>query len=155
MSEHILKSHNKTLLLYHAVFPVKYRRKGISSEIAETLKQTCFEISERYEIHFVEIGTDNDHVHFLIQTIPTVQPSGMVAAIKSITAKQIFLKHPEVKEMLWGGNFWTAGFYLNTVGQYANEEAIKQYVQNQGKTYQQIHRGQLILFDSQSGFPGV
>ena len=51
--------------------------------------------------------------------------------------------------MLWGGNFWTSGFYLNTVGQYANEEVIKKYVQNQGKNYQLIHRGQLTLFDSQ------
>ena len=150
MSKHIVKSHNKTLLLYHAVFPVKYRRKAISPEIAETLKQTCLEITERYEIHFVEIGTDEDHVHFLIQTIPTMQPSSMVATIKSISAKQIFLRHPEVKEMLWGGNFWTSGFYLNTVGQYANEEVIKRYVQNQGKNYQLIHRGQLTLFDSQS-----
>lgn len=97
-------------------------------------------------MHFVEIGTDEDHVHFLIQTVPTMLPSGMVGRIKSITAKEIFQKHPEVKKMLWGGNFWTSGFYLNTVGQYANEQVIRKYVQDQGKTYRQIHRDQLALF---------
>ena len=102
----------------------------------------------------MEIGTDEDHVHFLIQTVPTVQPSEMVIIIKSLTAKQIFLKQPEVKEMLWGGNFWTSGYYLNTVGISGNEAVIKNYVQNQGKNYQLIYRGQLTLFEEQTGLGG-
>ena len=61
MSEHIHKSHNKTVLLYHMVFPSKYRRKVFSKEIEKTLIETCIEISERYEINFVEIGNDEDH----------------------------------------------------------------------------------------------
>lgn len=56
MSEHIVKRHNKTLLLYHRVFPLKYRRKVIDSEIGESLKEICYEISERYEINFLEVG---------------------------------------------------------------------------------------------------
>jgi len=149
MSEHILKSHNKTLLLYHAVFPVKYRRKVVTESVAQTLKETCVEMGQRYEMNFVEIGTDEDHVHFLIQTVPGVMPSNMVRKIKSISAKRIFERHPEVKRFLWGGNFWTSGYYLNTVGKHGNEEVIRQYVQKQGKTYQLIHRGQLTLFEGQ------
>ena len=133
-------------MLYHAVFPVKYRRKAITDEVPQTLKAVCLGIAERFEINFLEIGADEDHVHLLLQTVPTMQPTAMVARIKSITAREIFQKHPEVKKMLWGGNFWTSGFYLNTVGQYANEEVIKKYVQSQGKNYQLIHRGQLVLF---------
>ncbi|HES60047.1 MAG TPA: IS200/IS605 family transposase, partial [Caldithrix sp.] len=60
MSEHVLKSHNKTLLLYHLVFPAKYRRKVFSKEVEESLKSICIGISERYEINFVEIGVDDD-----------------------------------------------------------------------------------------------
>ena len=67
--------------------------------------------------------------------------------MKSITAKKIFEYHPEVKKLLWGGAFWTSGFYLNTVGQYGNEAIIKNYVKEQGKTYKQIYRGQLKLFE--------
>jgi putative transposase len=145
MSEHILKSHNKTVLLYHLVFPSKYRRKIFTKEIEETLVNICKEIAERYEINFLEIGNDEDHVHFLIQGIPKMPVSRIVQIVKSITARELFSKHREIKKMLWGGDLWTSGFYANTVGQYASEDTIKKYVQNQGKTYKKSYSGQLKL----------
>ena len=135
-------------MLYHLVCPVKYRRKVFTKEVEETLKAVCLEISHRYEMHFVEIGSDEDHVHFLIQSVPMMRPKTMVQTTKSITAKEIFKLHPEVKHMLWGGQFWTDGYYINTVGVHGNEAAIKEYVKNQGKEYNQIYRGQLTLFDA-------
>ena len=147
MSENIQKRHNKTLILYHIVCPAKYRRKVFTKKVELSLKNICFEIEKRYEIHFVEIGADEDHVHFLVQSVPVLSPSKIVQVIKSITAKRIFEDHPEVKRLLWGGKFWTSGFYLNTVGQYGNEFIIQKYVKDQGKTYEQIHRGQLKLFE--------
>ena len=149
MGVHIYKSHNKTLLLYHLVFPLKYREKVITEEIGEGLKEICIEISERYEINFVEIGYEEDHVHFLIQRVPLNSVEKMIRAIKSITAKELFKRFPEIKQKLWGGNFWTSGYYANTVGQYANEEAIRKYVENQGKPkemYKKIYSNQLTLF---------
>ena len=147
MSKHIYKSHNKTLLLYHMVFPAKYRRKIFDDAVDKTLKEICLEISERYEIHFVEIGNDVDHVHFLIQSVPTLAVTRIVTIIKSITAREIFAKHKDVKKVLWGGNLWTSGYYANTVGQYGNEEVIQKYIQNQGKDieYTKLHEGQLNL----------
>ena len=144
--QHIYKRHNKTLLLYHLVFPVKYRRKVIVEEISLTIKHLCIEISERYEIQFIEIGTDEDHVHFLIQGVPTMTVEKMVRTIKSITARFVFQHHPQLKKELWGGNFWTSGYYANTVGQYGNMDIIKKYVENQGKEYKQIHIEQLKLW---------
>ena len=115
--------------------------------ISDTLKNVCEGIGERFDIHFVEIGLDGDHVHFLIQSVPMYSPKQIISTVKSITAKEIFRKHPEVKKMLWGGKFWTNGYYINTVGQYVNEEVIKKYLQNQGVTkYQIIHSSQLSLF---------
>jgi REP element-mobilizing transposase RayT len=148
MSEHILKSHNKSLLLYHLVCPIKYRRKVLTKEVSLTLKSICLEISNRYEIHFLEIGCDDDHVHFLIQSVPMLSPKKIVNTVKSLTAREIFRLHPEVKRFLWGGKFWTSGYHINTVGQYANEEVIMKYVQGQGndKKYQKIHKAQLRLF---------
>ena len=143
MSEHILKSHNKTVLLYHLVFPSKYRRKIFTKEIEDTLVDICKEIGERYEINFIEIGNDEDHVHFLIQGIPKMPVSRIVQIVKSITARELFSKHPEIKKMLWGGQMWTSGFYANTVGQFASEDTIKKYVQNQGKIYKKSYSGQL------------
>jgi REP element-mobilizing transposase RayT len=148
MGEHILKRHNKTLLMYHLVFPLKYRSSVINEEIGKGLKQICLEISERYEVLFIEIGYESNHVHFLVQSVPNYSVSKIIRMIKSITAKQLFKKYPEVRAKLWGGKFWTSGFYVNTVGQYSNEEVIKAYVKNQGmeKEYKKLHSNQLRLF---------
>lgn len=104
------------------------------------------EIEKRYEIGYIEIGTDEDHVHFLTQSVPAITPSSVAQTTKSITAKEIFKRFPKVKEMLWGGKFWTSGYYINTVGQYGNEKVISNYVKNQGRIYKQIYRGTLSLF---------
>ena len=148
MSEHILKKHNKNLLLYHIVCPGKYRRKVFNKEVEETLKNTCIGIEERYEIYFIEIGTDEDHVHFLVQSVPTNPPSRIVQIIKGTTAREIYLKkNPEVRKKLWGGHLWITGFYINTVGAYANEEVIRAYVEQQGKEYKKLYRAQLSFLD--------
>ena len=148
MSEFVYKSHNVSVLLYHFVCPAKYRRVVFSEAVDQTLKDICLEISKRYEIEFIEIGTDNDHVHFLIQSIPTMSASKIIQMIKSITAKEIFKLHPEVKQQLWGGEFWTKGYYVNTVGRHGDENTIQVYVQSQGKQdeYKKIHSQQLKLF---------
>ena len=147
MSEHILKRHNKSLLLYHIVCPSKYRRKIFIDEVEKTLKEVCIEITKSYEITFIEIGNDEDHVHYLVQGVPIQSPKAIVQTIKSITAREIFRLHPEVKKILWGGQIWTSGYYINTVGQYGNEKVIREYVENQGRQYKQIHRSQLNMFD--------
>lgn len=149
MDDHLKKRHNKTLLLYHIVFPVKYRNSVITKEVGNGLKAICLDISERYEIIFLEIGYEENHVHFLIQGVPSMSVSEIFMKVKSITAKEIFRRFPEVKTKLWGGNFWTSGYYANTVGQYGNKEVIKKYIENQGKEkeYKKVYEGQLTLFD--------
>ena len=151
MSEHIRKSHNVSLLLYHLVCPVKYRKTLFSDvqEVDQEIKNICVEISERYgDIHFVEIGVDSNHVHFLIQSVPSISPTNIIKIVKSITAREIFKRKPSVKKFLWGGQFWTRGFYINTVGHAANEQTIQNYIKNQGLlNYQQLHSQQLTLFE--------
>ena len=143
MDEHIYKSHNKTLLLYHLVFPAKYRRQVFNRAVEDSLKNTCLEISKCYEIYFVEIGLEEDHVHFLVQSVPVLAVFRIVTIIKSITAREIFKLHKEVKKELWGGSLWTSGYYANTVGQYASAEVIKKYVANQGREYKKLYSAQL------------
>jgi REP element-mobilizing transposase RayT len=54
-TEHIRKSYNVSILLYHFVFPTKYRKIGINEDIDLLIKDICLEIEERYEIRFLEI----------------------------------------------------------------------------------------------------
>lgn len=149
MSEFVRKSHNVTVLIYHYVCPAKYRRAVIDAKVDEIIKEVCIEIEKRYEVRFLEIGTDKDHVHFLIQSVPIYSPSKIIQMVKSITAREVFRKAPEVKKQLWGGEFWSDGYYVSTVGQKGSEETIRKYVQEQGKEeeYQQLYGQQLKLFD--------
>ena len=138
------------MLLYHIVCPTKYRRILFNAEIDEYLRDICIGISERYEITFIEIGVDKDHVHFLVQSIPMYSPTKLVKMIKSITARKMFTNKPQVKEQLWGGEFWSKGYYIDTVGKHASEDVIAKYVKDQGrdKEYTQLHSQQLKLFDT-------
>ena len=142
----IRKSHNVSLLMYHIVCVAKYRRTVISEKVDKILKEVCRQISLKYEIRFLEIGTERDHVHFLIQSVPRYSPTKIVTTVKSITAREIFKEAPEVKKQLWGGEFWTDGYFVSTVGEHANEEVIRNYIRNQGKgdEYKRLHREEVV-----------
>jgi REP element-mobilizing transposase RayT len=148
MSHVIRKSHNVSILIYHFVCPAKYRRAVIDKTVDQVLKEVCLDIANRYQIEFLEIGTDRDHVHFLVQSVPTYAPTKIITIIKSLTAREIFARVPSVKKQLWGGEFWTDGYHVGTVGQHATEEVIRQYVKNPGqeKDYRRLHVQQLKLF---------
>lgn len=102
-SKYIYLSHNVSNLVYHIVCPAKYRRIVFDDIFDEHLKQICLGIELRYDyIKFLEIGTDKDHIHFLVQSTPNYSPSQIVKVIKSVTARQIFSECPQVKKKLWG-----------------------------------------------------
>jgi putative transposase len=145
----IHKAHNVTVMLYHVVCVAKYRRAVLTEPVDTRLKAICLAIAHRYQIHFLEIGTDKDHVHFLIQSVPTMLPQRIVQIINSITARELFKQMPELRHNLWGSSFWTKGYFMSTVGRTGSENAVRRYVQSQGrgKEYIQIHKGQLMLFD--------
>ena len=148
-SEYIHKSHNVSVLLYHFVCPAKYRKVVLSKAVDESLKDVCLEIEKRYEVHFLEIGTDNNHVHFLVQSVPMQSPTQIIKMLKSITAREIFKLHPEVKIQLWGGEFWSDGYFVNTVSKFGDESTISKYVRDQGleKEYTVLHKTkQLAMF---------
>ena len=111
------------------------------------LKEICLDIEKRYQIKFLEIGTDKDHVHFLIQSVPRYSVTKIVTMLKSLTAREIFKRCPQVKNILWGGEFWTDGYFATTVGKHRNENTISDYVRKQGSKYQKLYEDrQLSLF---------
>ena len=147
MSEYIHKRHNVTVLLYHLVFPAKYRRVVFDKKVDVVLREVCLDIEDRYQLKFLEIGTDEDHVHFLVQSVPTYSVSKIVKLIKSITAREVFRLCPHVKKDLWGGEFWSNGYFASSVGKHGNENTVKNYVKGQGLEYQKLHDDkQLTLF---------
>ena len=146
-SRYIHKAHDVSVLMYHVVCAAKYRRVVMSEEVDVALKNACMEIEKRWEIYFLEIGVDRDHAHFLVQSVPAYSPTKIVQTLKSVTAREVFAKAPEVKRKLWGGEFWGKGYFVNTVGQHGSEKVIAEYVKRQGdgKDYRQLHKGQIEL----------
>ncbi len=129
------------------MLPAKYRRVVFDDHVDDVLKEVCLDIEKRYQIKFLEIGTDEDHVHFLVQSVPTYNLTKIVTMIKSLTAREVFKRCPQVKKQLWGGEFWTDGYYASTVGKHGNENTISDYVKEQGMKYQKLYEDrQLSLF---------
>lgn len=130
---------------YHMVFPVKYRKALIDTEVTEIIKETSLGIAERYAIEMEAIGSDKDHIHLLCGAHPKMAPGRIVQIFKSITAREIFRRKPSVKKDLWGGEFWTDGYYVATVGERGDWDTVERYVQSQGQSKKDLK--QLRLFD--------
>ena len=149
MSEYIHKSHNVSVLLYHFVCPAKYRRVVFDEYVDKVIGEICQEIEKRYEIRFLEVGTDKDHVHFLLQSVPKYSPTQIISIVKSLIAREVFLQCPNVKKKLWGGEFWSDGYFVSSVSKHGNENTISRYVRNQGivNEYKCLLTQQLSLFE--------
>ena len=141
MSRFIHKSHNVSVLLYHVVCVAKYRRVVFDEDVEAVLREVCLGVALRYEIEFLEIGLDGDHVHFLVQSVPTYSPTKIVTTLKSVIAREVFARCPHVKKKLWGGEFWSDGYFIASVGIQESEETVRLYVKHQGheRQYKQLH----------------
>ena len=104
-SKYLHKSHNVSVLLYHVVCTAKYRRVVFSEHVDEVVREVCLEIAKRYEMSFLEIGTDRNHMHFLIQSVPTYSPTKIVQTVKSLTARQVFARRPKSRSSSGVGSF--------------------------------------------------
>lgn len=126
--------HNVYDTHYHIVFPVKYRKALLNKEIELAIVRIAREIADRYDIEFERIGCDSNHIHLLCSFPPKYSGSDIVRMFKSITARELFKQFPALKKELWGGEFWTDGFYIATVSERGNWKTVERYVANQGKT---------------------
>ena len=118
---------------YHIVFPVKYRKALLDQEVEKKLKEISIELCERYEFKIEQIGADLDHVHLLCSFHPKYGGGQIVRVFKSNTARELFRAFPKLKRDLWGGEFWSDGYFLATVSTGGNWNVVERYVKNQGK----------------------
>jgi len=138
-------SHKVFRIKYHFVFVVKYRKDlFLVEEYVKTIKRVCEEIEKRYFVKFETIGFDEDHVHFMIQSVPKYSASKIFQFVKSITAIEMFEVHKEIKKELCGGEFWSDGGYVATVGEGVNADVIRKYIQTQGRKQDQLRLFEFI-----------
>src|SRR3989338_4149863 len=140
MTELIRSAHKVFKIKYHLVFCIKYRKDlFLDEKYVSTVKQVCKDIEDRFYIKFETIGFDEDHVHFLIESLTTTySPAKIFQIVKSISARELFKRHPKIKEKLYHGEFWSDGGYVGTVGEGINGDIIRSYIKNQGRKGDQL-----------------
>jgi putative transposase len=128
-------SHCRYQIRYHIVWKVKFSRKILFGERVTYLKELIIKIGNRYDFTIEAVGIDKFHLHIFAGANPSISPAKMIQILKSITARGMFKKYPEIKRFLWGGNLWAIGYYVRTVSDGPIDSVIKQYVENQGKEH--------------------
>ena len=143
-------AHSVYKIRYHMVAAVKYRKALLNKAVEECVKETLRGITERYEIAIDEVGFDQKHIHIFCGAPPRMAPLRIISTIKSITARKIFETFPKLrKEELWGGEFWSDGKYIGTVGEATSEKVVRRYIRNQSMDKKESEQRirQLKLFD--------
>ena len=125
--------HNVCEPYYHIQLTIKYRKSLFSKEIENIILEIAKGLKDRYAIEITHVGFDRNHVHFLCKFLPKYSGGQVIKLIKSITAKEIFKGVPETKEELWGGEFWTDGYYFATVSGRGDRGVIEKYIEKQGR----------------------
>ncbi len=125
--------HNISECYYHIQLTVKYRKALLSTKVEQTIIESLKGIKERYAIEISDIGFDQNHIHILSRFLSKYSGGQVIRVIKSISAKRVFKEVLEIKEELWGGEFWTDGYYIATISGKGNKEVIEKYIRNQGR----------------------
>ena len=126
-------THHAFRIMYHFVWIPKYRHKVFIEPYRSTLKNIIQKIAYDYDIEIVEIEIPVDHIHMVVRGEPKDSPSRIMQIIKSLSAREFFRLYPEIKrKYFWGGKLWTQSYFVETIGN-ANEDVIREYVQNQLK----------------------
>ena len=116
---------------YHIVWIPKYRKTILGKEVAGYLKEIFGEIAEQYEFNIDTMEIVSDHVHIFVEVPPKYSPARVVQIMKSISAKEIFKKYPELRKQLWSGELWNDGYFVRNVGDEVTADVIRKYIEYQ------------------------
>lgn len=125
--------HNVSEAYYHIQLTIKYRKPLFNEKTERVMLETIKGFKERYAIEITHVGFDQNHVHLLCRFLPKYSGGQVIRLIKMITAKQLFNQVPQIKKSLWGGEFWTDGYYFATVSGKGDKKVIEKYIEKQGR----------------------
>ncbi len=136
--------HNVSECYYHIQLTIKYRKVLLKKGIEEVILDAMRGFKERYALEIQQVGFDRNHIHVLCRFLPKYSGGQIIRLIKSITAQQVFKEITGVREELWGGEFWTDGYYIATISGRGDKKVIEEYIRKQGR---EADVEQLRLFD--------
>lgn len=106
----------------------------ITKVMGQYIKTVMNEIADSNGWEIIEQGMETDHYHMLISVQPSYSVSKVVEKLKSNSARGVFKRFPDVKNRLWGGEFWANGYCVTTVGKALNTDQVKRYISKQDIT---------------------
>ena len=125
--------HHVSECYYHIQLTVKYRKAMMDRQVQETILESMKGFKERYAIEIQQVGFDRNHVHVLCRFMPKYSGGQVIRLIKSISARHVFKEVRWIKKELWGGEFWTDGYYIGTVSGRGDRKIIEAYIRKQGR----------------------
>jgi putative transposase len=117
---------------YHLVWSVKYRRKVLAGKIEDSLLKLLQEIACEKGFVLKEVEIMPDHVHVFVSAKPKNSPSYIYKMLKGISSRKLFMRHPELRDRLWGDKLWNPSTYVETIG-HISEETVRKYIEDQKK----------------------
>jgi putative transposase len=121
-------------LNYHIIWGTKYRNKLLKGAIEDDLKVILHQIASDYgfEIPHLEVGEDN-HIHLFVSAPPKLSVTNIVRWLKGISARQLFVMHPELKKKYWktiDRHLWSPSYFVESIGT-TNQQAVIKYIKEQ------------------------
>ena len=128
-------------LNYHIIWGTKYRNKVLKGNVETALKEILMRIAQDYDfqIDHMEIGQD-DHIHLLVTAPPKISVTNIVRVLKGISARQLFLRFPELKSRYWkvkDRHLWSPGYFAESIGT-TNQDAVAKYIDDQREKEKQL-----------------
>jgi len=115
-------------LKYHFVWVPKYRKDLFTEELGGAAKGVFREIADQYGFAIDTMEVALDHVHIFIEVPPKYSPSEVVQIMKSISARELFKRFPKIRKRLWGGELWSDGYFVRSVGDEVTADVIRKYI---------------------------
>ena len=116
---------------YHFVWVPKYRKRLLTGVRQAYMKYLLKRVAVEWEMAIVEMEVMEDHVHLFVEAPPRLSPAQIMNVVKSVTAREMFGKFPEIRRVLWAGELWADGYYVATVGDKVTAEAVRRYIRGQ------------------------
>ena len=130
------KGHCKFLLRYHLILVCKYRLKLMSANsIFSDIKKLSEQIAKEHNVDIWYLGSDKDHIHYMIEVEPNTNLANFVKTLKSYTTYHIWKKYPNyLRKCFWKERtFWSCGYFIASIGE-VSSDTLKEYIENQGKS---------------------